>query len=76
MTAPDTFWGHVELAASIVIPLGSGLGWLIWNTAQQNLKLNVMWLWFTNHGHDITGYQVGDEFKARGRNAKTYKASQ
>lgn len=75
MTAPESFWSHAELAASIIIPLGSGIGWLIWNTAQQNLKLNLMWIWFTNHGHDITGYKPGDEFRTRGRNAKARKAS-
>jgi hypothetical protein len=67
MALADTFWSHAELAASIVLPLGSGIGWLIWNAAQQNLKTNTMWSWFTNHGHDITGYRPGDEFKKRGK---------
>lgn len=71
MTA-DNFWTHLEIVASVVIPLGSGIVWLIWNAARQNLKVDLMWLWYTNHGSDLTGYKPGDEFKGRGNVSKTH----
>lgn len=57
----DNFWAHLEIIAGVVIPLGSGIGWLIWNASQQNLKINLMWAWYTNHGSHLTGYKPGDE---------------
>jgi len=61
---------HIELVGMIVIPLGSGIVWMLKRQAreitlqaQNQLKLDLIWLWFTNHGHDITGYQPGDEKK-------------
>jgi hypothetical protein len=54
---------HVQLLGLIVLPLGSGVGYLIWNQAQMKLKVDLMFEWFTNHGHDITGYKPGDEHR-------------
>lgn len=60
---------HIQLAiavwASVVVPLGSGIGWLIYKQAQRDLKIDMMWEWYTNHGHDITGYQPGDEHRRK-----------
>jgi len=61
----ETIWTHVGIVAGIVLPLGSGILWLIWNASQQTMKVNTMWDWFTNHGSDITGYKPGDERKCR-----------
>jgi len=61
----ESGWEHIEIVAGIVIPLGSGILWLIVRQVQNQLKLDLMWDWFTNHGHDVTGYQPGDERKRR-----------
>jgi len=59
---PETT-AHLELAASILIPVGSGIAYLIWTQAQNQLKIDAMWLWFSNHGSELTGYKAGDERK-------------
>lgn len=58
---------HLTLWASVVIPLGSGIGWLIYRSGQNQLKIDLMWSWFSNHGSGITGYKPGDERGRRGR---------
>lgn len=50
-------WTHLEIIAGIVLPLGSGILWLIARQARQDLKIDTMWTWFTNHGSNITGYK-------------------
>jgi hypothetical protein len=55
----ESIWTHIGIAAGIVIPLGSGLGYVIWQQAQLTLKVDVMFEWFTNGGHEITG---GDKY--------------
>jgi hypothetical protein len=68
MTEPSLFSAeHIELVGMIVIPLGSGILYLIWNQAQNQLKLDLVWEWFTNHGHELTGYKPGDEKRLGGR---------
>lgn len=68
----ETGWSHFQIIAGIVLPLGSGMAWLmvrqarqIAREAQNQLKLDLMWEWFTNHGHDLTGYKPGDEHRGR-----------
>jgi len=61
----ETIWTHVGIAASIVLPLGSGLLYVIWQLSQMTLKLDLIWEWYTNHGHEITGYKPGDERKRK-----------
>jgi hypothetical protein len=56
---------HIELVGMILIPLGGGIIYLIWQSAQMKLKVDLMFDWFTNHGHDITGYQPGDELRKK-----------
>lgn len=56
----ESTWTHIGILA-LFIPVISGLAWLIWNASAQNMKINLMWEWFTNHGSDITGYKPGDE---------------
>jgi hypothetical protein len=34
-------WARLEIVASILIPLGSGIGWLIWKQSQNQLKLDL-----------------------------------
>jgi hypothetical protein len=58
-------WTHIEIIAGIAIPLGSGILYVIWQQAQMALKVDLMFDWFSNHGHDITGYQPGDEKKKK-----------
>jgi hypothetical protein len=50
---------HIELAGMVLFPLGTGIGWLIWQQAQMALKVNLMFDWFVNDGHEITG---GDRY--------------
>jgi hypothetical protein len=52
---------HVQLIGLIVLPLGSGIGVLIWRQARMALKVDTMWGWYTNHGSDITGYKKPDK---------------
>lgn len=61
---------HLEIIGTILMPLGSGLAYLIWRTGQNQLKLDLMWEWFTNHGHETTGYQPGDELRGTRRSGK------
>jgi hypothetical protein len=56
---------HIELVGMVLFPLGIGMGYLVWQQAQMALKVDMMFLWFTNHGSDITGYQPGDEKRKR-----------
>ena len=68
MTQPDTSLfsaEHLALWASIVGPLGSGIVWLIWKQAQNQLKIDWMWDYLTNHISDQTGYRPGDERKRK-----------
>lgn len=62
---------HVQLIGLIVLPLlgtlGSGIGWLIWKSAQNQLKIDYMWDAMTNHLSELTGYKPGDEKKHGGR---------
>jgi hypothetical protein len=67
MITPET-QTHIEMLGL----LGSGIAWLI--KRQENsiklqtelkIKVETMWLWFTQHGHEITGYKPGDEEKHR-----------
>ena len=53
------------MIGGIVCPLGSGIGYLIWQQAQLNLKVDILWGWYTNHGSSLTGYKPGDEFRFR-----------
>lgn len=69
----ETFWTHLSMVAAVVVPLGSGITYLIRGQirsaaaqARIELKVDTMWEWFTQHGHEITGYQKGDEFRRRG----------
>lgn len=56
--------GEISALTGIATALGSGIGWLIrgqrksaaWQ-ADIGLKVNTMWIWFTNHGSHITGYK-------------------
>lgn len=60
MTEPSLFsTEHIELVGMILFPLGTGLGYLIWSQAQMALKVNLMFDWFVNDGHEITG---GDKY--------------
>jgi hypothetical protein len=59
----ETIWTHIGIAAGIVIPLGSGIGYLIWQQAQLTTKVDLLWHWFTNDAHEFTGYKPGDERK-------------
>lgn len=59
----ETWSTHLTIIISILVPLGSGIAWLIRGQlaaaraqARMELKVDTMWLWFTNHGSDITGY--------------------
>lgn len=61
----ESSWTHVGIIASILVPLGSGIGYLIWQQAQMALKVNTVWAWFSNDAHEFTGYRPGDEFKKR-----------
>lgn len=61
----ETLWTHIGIAASIVIPLGSGIGYLIWQQAQMAVKVEAMWTWYSNDAHEFTGYKPGDERKRR-----------
>jgi hypothetical protein len=63
---------HIELAATILVPIGSGILYLmrqaaksIANQARMELKIDLMWAWFTNEAHELTGYQPGDEYKRK-----------
>jgi hypothetical protein len=58
-------WARLEIVPSILIPLGSGIGWLIWKQSQNQLKLDLIWESFTNHGSQLTGYKPGDELASR-----------
>lgn len=58
-------WAHLEIIAGVLIPLGSGIGYLIWTQAQNQLKLDALWHWFTNDAHELTGYKPGDELKGK-----------
>lgn len=64
----ETFWGHVQLALVILVPICSGLAWVIKRQAdsirmqaRMELKVDTMWEWFTNHGSHITGYKPSGE---------------
>ena len=50
---------HIELVGMILFPLGTGLGYLIWQQAQMTLKVDLMFQWFVNEGHELTG---GDKY--------------
>jgi len=61
---------HLAMWATIMAPLGSGILWVLLRQARQiereaqnQVKLDTMWNWFTNHGSDVTGYKPGDERK-------------
>ena len=40
---------HIEMIGMILIPLGSGIGYLIWMFAQLTLKVDIMWEVLSNH---------------------------
>jgi hypothetical protein len=67
--AEPTFFSleHIELFGIIVMPLGSGIMYLIWQQAQMTLKVNTMWRWFSNDAHELTGYQPGDEKRKKAK---------
>jgi len=50
---------HIELIGAILLPIGSGIIYLIWQSAQMKLKVDLMFSWFVNDGHEITG---GDKY--------------
>jgi hypothetical protein len=60
---PETWWTHVEIIAGILIPLGSGLIYVVYQLGQVNVKVTTMWEWYTNHGSSITGYKKNEEDK-------------
>lgn len=52
MTAPDTTLlttEHIELIGIIVMPIMSGIGYLIWKLSQVAFKVDTMWEWLSNH---------------------------
>ena len=79
MTEPKLFSPeHVQLIGLILIPVFlslCGSMWyllkkisqLIWQIAQMSLKVDIMFSWFVNEGHEITG---GDKYAhlAKGSN--------
>lgn len=54
ITAP--WWLHAEVLG-LAATLGSGIIYLIYQQGQRDIKIDTMWLWFTNHGSNITGYK-------------------
>lgn len=52
-----------EAVATVLVAIGSGVVYLIYGQGQQNVKINTMWDWFTNHGSDITGYKKDERKK-------------
>jgi hypothetical protein len=56
---------HVQLLGLIVLPLSSGILYIIWQTAQMKLKVDQMWSWYSNDAHELTGYKPGDEKKKK-----------
>lgn len=59
----ETIWTHIGIAASIVIPLGSGIGYLIWQQAQMAVKVEAMWGWWSNHANEGRNVVMKDETK-------------
>lgn len=59
----ETIWTHIGIIASILLPLGSGLIYVIYQLGQMTLKIDLMWKWFSNDAHELTGYKPGDERK-------------
>lgn len=58
---------HIALIGMILIPLGTGIGILIWRQAQMALKVDLMFAWFVNEGHEITG---GDKYAHLAKGSK------
>jgi hypothetical protein len=54
-------WTHIEMFLGIVVPLGLGIVKIIRSQARIELKVETMWLWYTNHGSNITGYKKEDK---------------
>ena len=58
MLTPEQ-WTHFEIIGGVGLPLGSGILYVIWQQAQMALKVDLMFEWFINDGHEITG---GDKY--------------
>lgn len=72
MTAPDSTLlttEHIELIGLVLIPIGMGIGYLIWQQAQMALKVDVIWTYFTNHQGNTEMLEMLAE-KRNGRQGK------
>lgn len=70
MSDPLLSLEHVELVGMILIPMGSGIAYIIWQQAQLALKVDVLWEFFSNH-QGMHGLNAMLEQKRNGRGKET-----
>lgn len=64
MTEPNLFTTeHIELVGIILIPIITGIGYLIYQQAQLALKVETMWAWWSNHANKGRNIVMKDDTK-------------